>query len=132
MAADEGAKVDIKKLLTDIVTKLEALEKKIDDEVQARRGLSESATETLTNYGKAIEGVQRGTFAMLSMHIDLVGPRRTHPDPEVAAEATDHAKLAMEAQAWVAPTLFEDLYGISSETGDTLPGREAGIALERA
>lgn len=132
MGADESQKIDVKQLLEGILTKLQSLEKKIDEEIEARRDLSESATETLTNYGAAIEGVQQGTFAMLSMHIDIVGPRRTHPDPEVAAEATTHASMAMEAQAWVAPTLFENLYGISAETGDPLPGREPGVALQNA
>ncbi|WP_137811128.1 hypothetical protein [Gordonia sp. GAMMA] len=134
MAADEGGngKLDIKKLLSDILHKLESLEKKLDEEVEARRDLTESATETLINYSKSIEALQQGTFAMLSMHIDIVGPRRNHPDPAVAEEATNHAKLAMEAQAWVAPTLFENLYGISAETGETLPGREAGVKLQQA
>lgn len=131
MAADEGGKLDLKKLLSDILTKLDNLEKKIDAEVEARRDLAESATETLTDYSKAIETVQQGLFAMLSMHIDIVGPRRKHPDPEVAQEAEDHANLAMTTQALAAPTLFENLYGISAETGEPLPGREAGVALDR-
>lgn len=142
MAADESGKVDVKDLLSKILTKIDALDKKIDTEVEAlnkkidaeveaRRDLSEKATETLTDYSAAIEGLQQSQFAMLSMHIDIVGPRRKHPDPEVAEEATTHAKLAMEAQAVAAPTLFENLYGISAETGEELPGREAGVALDR-
>lgn len=130
MSTDEGGKTDVKTVLTGILTKVKKLETNIGEEVEARRDLAESATETLTQYGKAIEGIQQGLFAMLSMHIDIVGPRRNHADPEVAAEATEHAKMAMSAQAWVAPTLFENLYGIDAETGETLPGREAGVALD--
>ncbi|PZU04662.1 MAG: hypothetical protein DI630_00670 [Gordonia sp. (in: high G+C Gram-positive bacteria)] len=129
MAADEGTKIDIKELLQGIVKKVEALDKKVDAEVAARRNLSESATQTLTDYGKAIEGIQQALFAALSLHIDLVGPRRKDSDPEVAAEATRHANFAMKAQANAAPSLFEQLYGISAESGETLPGREAGVAL---
>ncbi|MEW1881941.1 hypothetical protein AB0O58_19860 [Rhodococcus sp. NPDC080181] len=132
MGSDETTRLDVKQLLADILKKLGSLEEKIDGEIEARRDLSESATETLTNYGAAIAGVQQGTFAMLSMHIDIVGPRRKHSDPEVAAEAETHAQMAMEAQAWVAPTLFENLYGVSAETGEPLPGRVPGVALKSA
>lgn len=125
----EGQKVDLKKVLTGILKNVKELEQSVDKEREARRELEDSATDTLVQYGKAIDGIQRGLFAMLSMHIDIVGPRRNSEDPEVAAEAKEHANMAMSAQAWVAPTLFENLYGIDAETGETLPGREAGVAL---
>lgn len=138
MTAEDSGKPDVKQLLAEILKKVTTMEAEIkriggdlDKEVTARRDLADSATETLTGYGDAIGKIQQGLFAMLSMHIDIVGPRRSHPDPEVAEEAMAHAQMAMNAQAEVAPTLFESLYGISAETGETLPGREAGVALER-
>ncbi|OUS97433.1 hypothetical protein [Rhodococcus sp. NCIMB 12038] len=138
MTAEESGKPDVKQLLSEILKKVTAMESEIKSlkadlgkEVTARRDLADNATETLTDYGNAISSIQQGLFAMLSMHIDIVGPRRSHSDPEVAEEARNHAEMAMTAQADVAPTLFESLYGISAETGETLPGREAGVALER-
>lgn len=138
MTADESGKPDAKQLLAEILKKVSTMESDIKElkeelgkETTARRDLADDATETLTGYGSAISSIQQGLFAMLSMHIDIVGPRRSHPDPEVAEEARNHAEMAMTAQAQVAPTLFESLYGISAETGETLPGREAGVALER-
>ncbi|MET3959856.1 hypothetical protein ABIE52_006791 [Rhodococcus sp. OAS809] len=135
MSTDEGAegqKVDIKTLLNGILKNAKELEQNLDKEREARRKLEDDATETLVQYGKAIDGIQRGLFAMLSMHIDIVGPRRNSEDPDVAAEAKEHANMAMSAQAWVAPTLFENLYGIDADTGETLPGREAGVAVAPA
>lgn len=136
MGAEDSGKPDAKQVLGEILKKVTGMEEEIrtlkDELVKertARRDLEDRATETLTDYGRAIASLQQGLFAMLSMHIDIVGPRRSHPDPEVAQEAEDHAKLAMNAQAYVAPALFENLYGISAETGETLPGREAGVAL---
>lgn len=139
MAADESGKLDAKKLLSDILTKLNALDEKVTalstelgNEVEARRDLADQATETLTDYGNAIATVQQGLFAMLSMHIDITAPRRTHPDPDVAQEAKNHTEMAMTAQAEVAPALFESLYGISAETGEELAGREVAGSLDRA
>lgn len=112
-----------------LTAKVDGLEKRIDNEREARSELSETATETLVNYSDAIKTMQQGVFALSALHLDLVAPQRKHADPAVAAEADDHAQLAMVTQAQVAPTLFEAAYGLDAQTWDVLPGREPGVPL---
>jgi len=88
--------------------------------------------EMISELNDQVEKVTKALFVMLSMHLDLVAPKRDHANPEVAEEANEHTQLSLQGQARIMPEAYEHYYGVSAETGEVLPGRTPGVPAEES
>lgn len=114
---------DVKALSAEVAGLKKVVAEQADD-LQAAR--TTNAT-VLQDHLDQISKVSQALFVAFLMHLDLVAPKRNHPDPDVAAEAKEHTNLCLGSMASIMPEAYEAYMGLDATTGEVLPGREPGV-----